>query len=107
MAGALNQLEFVGVGASRFTIIDRKSAERLAFAGEQRTRPNGTNSKRRHAVAIEIPRRISEDVGHIHRLSPIDGRTARPAFRTNRHAPCMGDKPWKTGRRGAIKLLAV
>src|SRR5580704_9316614 len=107
VAGVLDQLQVVGTGVAWFMIIDRKSAESFPFAGEQWAGPNGTNSIRQQAVTIEVPGRIDQDVGHIHRLPPINRCAAGSSFRTNRHGPHVSAESGKAGRSGTVEFFTV
>src|SRR5215472_16568674 len=107
VAGVFNQLQVFSRGAPRFMIIDRKGAEGLAVARKQRTRPNGTNSIRTHAVAIILPDRINQDVGHINRLPAMNRCAARTSVRTNRHRSYDGAKPRQTGRSLTMEFVSV
>src|ERR1700722_19799488 len=107
VAGVFDQLEVIGRWATRFTIIDRKSTEGLAFAREQRTRPNGTDSIRRHAVAIVFPDGVRQDVDCIHGFLPINRCSARSTLRTHRHRPRLSAEAGKAGRSSAIEFLSV
>src|SRR5215475_5827565 len=107
VAGIFNQLEFLGAGTSRFTVVDGKSAEGLPFACKQWPGPNGTNSIRQHPVAIKLPSGVGDDVGHVDGLLSINGRAAGATLWTNCHDARLVDKAGKTRRRSAIELLSV
>src|SRR5262249_47962072 len=107
VAGVLNQLQFRDTGTAWFTVVDRKSAESLAFAREQRARPNGANSIRQHAPSIQIPGGGGQNIGYIHRLPAKNRSTAGSTFRTNGHSSHLRDKSRETRRSGTVQFLCV
>src|SRR5580704_11899685 len=107
LAGAIDQLQVEGVGSAHLTIKDGESAEDLAFAREQGTRPNGANTIGLKKVTIVVPKRVVEDVGDKHRLPPIDGRAAGCPFRANIRGPDVRGKSGETGRGRAMETLSV
>src|SRR5215469_1806023 len=107
VASVLDQLEILRTWPARFSVIERKSAQRFAFAVEQWARPNRTNSIRRHMVAIKFPGGVGEDVSYIHRRPPINCGTARATLRADHHSSYTSTEPGQTRRRCAIELFFV
>src|SRR5215469_18093926 len=105
VASVLDQLKLGAIRIPHFTRKRAERAEDLAVAGEQRARPNRPNPVSRHPVAIVIPTRLCEDIGHINWLPAIDGSPAGRAFSTNLRPSNVIAKARKTRRNCAIEIV--
>src|SRR5258708_25867413 len=88
-------------------IFNRKRYESLALGCEYGSRPKGTSFIRQHALTIVVPNGVGQNVGHIHRLPPINRCAAGSAFRTNRHGPYLSAESRKAGRSSTMEFFAL
>ena len=85
---------------ARLAIVHREGPQHLAFGGNDRRGPAGSQSVRQGQMTIIGPQRVHGDVRDDHRRGAVSGCDARSAVRTNGHAVGRCDG---TVRQGGVR----